>query len=109
MAADLIGGLPIIIGRLIGAVIDRLIGRLIGISRTLQQIQMDFEINTCVYTNIVPMIHNKAHLLTKLIFLILGQKYIILTENPEVLKNLVKSIQLALLTSIKRIDLVILN
>ena len=35
MAADLIGGLPIIIGRLIGAVFDRLIGRLIGIGRTL--------------------------------------------------------------------------
>ena len=35
LAADLIGGLPIIIGRLIGAVFDRLIGRLIGIGRTL--------------------------------------------------------------------------
>ena len=38
MAADLIGGLPIIIGRLIGAGFDRLIGRLIGIGRTLVDI-----------------------------------------------------------------------
>ena len=35
MVTDYIGGLPIIIGRLIGAAFDRFIGRLIGIGRTL--------------------------------------------------------------------------
>ena len=52
MAADLIGGLPIIIGRLIDAVIDRLIGRLIGIGRTLFSFLIKYTENHALWRRI---------------------------------------------------------
>ena len=47
--ADYIGGLPIMIGRLIGRFFHRLIGRLIGIGRTLLIHVMKYEYPIILY------------------------------------------------------------